>query len=72
MKITIDREVCIECVNCAAVCPEVFELKAGQKSAVKQKYRTGGPDEGEVGDNFDKCVSDAVEGCPVQAISAEK
>lgn len=72
MKITIDREACIECGNCASVCREVFELKAGQKSAVKQKYRTGGPGEGEVGENLDKCVSDAVDGCPVQAISAEK
>lgn len=45
MKITIDREACIECGNCASVCPEVFELRAGQKSAVKQKYRTTSPGE---------------------------
>ena len=72
MKVSIDREACIECGNCAAVCKEVFELKAGQKSAVKQKYRTSGPDTGEVGENLDKCVSDAAEGCPVQAITVEK
>lgn len=72
MKITIDREACIECGNCASVCPEVFELKAGQKSTVKQKYRTSDSGEGEVGENLGKCVSDAVEGCPVQAISTEK
>jgi ferredoxin len=72
MKIAIDREACIQCGNCASVCPEVFELKPGQKSAVKQKYRTGEPGEGETGGNLDKCVSDAVDGCPVQAITAEK
>ena len=72
MKVTIDREACIQCGNCATVCKEVFELKPGEKSAIRQKYRTTGPEEGEVGENLDKCISDAVEGCPVQAISTEK
>jgi ferredoxin len=29
-------------------------------------------DSTEVGENLGKCVSDATEGCPVQAISVEK
>jgi ferredoxin len=72
MKVSIDREACIEYGNCASFCKEVFELKAGQKSAIRQQYRTSGPETGEVGENLNKCVSDAVEGCPLQAISVEK
>jgi ferredoxin len=72
MKITIDRDGCIECGNCAATCKEVFELKVGDHSAIRQKYRTGGPGEGEVGENLNKCVNDAADGCPVAVINVEK
>jgi ferredoxin len=72
MKITIDRDGCIECGNCAATCGEVFELKPGDKSDIKPKYRAGGPDKGEAGDNLSKCVNDAADGCPVAVINVEK
>lgn len=72
MKITIDRDSCIECGNCAATCPEVFELKVGDRSSIKQKYRTGGPEKGEAGENLSKCVNDAADGCPVAVITVEK
>ncbi len=72
MKVTIDRDACIECGNCASVCKEVFILKPGEKSAIREKYRKDEPGTGEVGENLNKCVSDAEQGCPVQAITVER
>ena len=72
MKITIDRDGCIECGNCTSVCAEVFELKSGEPASIKEKYRTGAPDKGEAGENLDKCVNDAATSCPVAVITVEK
>ena len=62
MNIKIDQEKCIGCGSCTAVCPELFEL-AGEdnKAQVKEKKQV------EAGTN-DKCVQEAVDICPVQAI----
>ncbi len=72
MKVTIDRDGCIQCGNCAATCKEVFELKPGENASIKEKYQAGGPDKGEVGENLDKCVNDASTSCPVAVITVEK
>ncbi len=72
MKITIDRDGCIESGNCSAICAEVFELKMGDRASIKQKYQAGGPDKGEAGENLDKCVNDAAGSCPVTVITVEK
>ncbi|MEM4270680.1 MAG: ferredoxin [Candidatus Pacearchaeota archaeon] len=56
-KIIVDREKCIGCGACAAVCPgtfEMFEGKARVKKAEVKKIT---------------CEKDAAEGCPVGAIS---
>jgi len=56
--VTVDKEKCIGCGSCAAVCGEVFEIsdgkahvKAGQEGSVKP------------------CVKEATDVCPVDAIS---
>jgi ferredoxin len=73
MKIAIDRETCIECGSCEATCPEVFKLPSGEKSTVVEKYRINGLIEsGEVPANLETCAENAVENCPVNAISANK
>ncbi len=56
MKPKIDKKKCIGCGACAAVCPEVFEMK-GNKANVKVK-ETDNP-----------CAKDAASNCPVQAIT---
>lgn len=50
----VDTKKCVGCGACASICPKGFEIKAG-KAKVK--------------DPNAKCVDEAIEGCPVGAIS---
>lgn len=52
--VKVDKERCIGCGACAAVCPEGFEMVKG-KSQVKNAKA--------------KCIDDAIDACPVSAIS---
>ena len=60
MKPTVNRETCIGCGACEALCEKVFKLDADGKAAVipLENY-----------DELKDCVDDAVRGCPVNAIS---
>lgn len=62
-KIVLDKEKCIGCGACQAVCPKYFELAEDNKSQVKKE---------EIDQADINCLEDAVNGCPVQAISLEK
>jgi ferredoxin len=53
--VKVDREKCIGCGACVSICPEVFEMKDG-KAVVKSSTKA-------------KCVREAADSCPVQAIS---
>ena len=54
MAVKIDKNLCIGCGACAAICPEGFGLVDG-KAKLKDKNA--------------KCIAEAINGCPVQAIS---
>ena len=56
MTIKVDKEKCIGCGACAAVCPDVFEMKEGKAYVKKANSK-------------EDCVKDAEESCPVQAIA---
>ena len=71
MKIAINREECISCGVCEALCPEVFKLIEDGKSAITEKYRKDDPSKGEVGNELTTCVENARDSCPVQVISTE-
>lgn len=72
MKVTIDREGCIECGVCESICPDVFELKDNEKSRIVEKYRVGGdPATGEVNGDQVSCSKEAEEACPVTVIKTE-
>ena len=55
-KIKVDKEKCIGCGSCVAVCPKSFEMR-GDKAVVKKS-------------KIDKisCEKEAESTCPVQAI----
>ncbi len=59
-KVTIDKEACIGCGSCEAVCPSNFSMEKG-KASVKNK-------------TVDKleCSQTASESCPTDAIKIEK
>ena len=56
MTIKIDKEKCIGCGSCEAVCPEGFNLEDGKASVKNQKA---------------KCAKEAADACPAQAISVK-
>ncbi|MCW8965391.1 MAG: ferredoxin [Candidatus Pacearchaeota archaeon] len=53
----VDKTKCISCGMCASICSEVFEMDTDNKAHVKA-------------DKNLPCVKEAIESCPVNAISA--
>jgi len=58
-KPKVDEDLCIGCGVCSQVCPEVFEIGPDGKSKVKADA-----------DLNAACIQDAIDQCPVGAISA--
>lgn len=71
MKVHINRDECIGCAVCEALCPDVFKLIEDGKSSIIEKYQKGSPGEGEVADDVKACVENARDSCPVSVISTE-
>ena len=72
MKVTIDRDGCIECGVCEATCPKVFEVKTNEKAAVVETLRkSGNPAEGQIGNDLVSCAREAQDACPVSVIKVE-
>jgi len=69
MKISIDREGCIECGACEQTCSEIFVVESGQKASIVRKYQKDVPDVGEIPDTLVSCANEAAASCPVQVIS---
>lgn len=60
-KIVVDQELCIGCGGCVGVAPDYFKLNDEGKSEVIKDY-----DEADA-----KLIEEAVDSCPVQAISVK-
>lgn len=58
MKVKVDKETCIGCGTCAAVCDN-FEMKEG-KAVVKDKESDA------------DCNKEAADACPVDAITVDE
>jgi len=58
-NLTVDKDLCVGCGLCSQVCSDVFEMAADDKAGV-----IDGADL-----NAD-CVQDAIDQCPVAAITA--
>ncbi len=53
-RVSVDKEKCIGCGACAAICPDGFEMKDGKAYVKSQKA---------------KCTKEGADSCPVNAIS---
>ena len=62
MKPVVDEDLCIGCGNCEDECPEVFRLEDDGFAHVI----TLSP-----GEDLDDCVRNAIDSCPVDAISIQ-
>ncbi|MGI6192837.1 MAG: ferredoxin [Christensenellales bacterium] len=63
MKVTIDRDGCIECGLCAATCPDIFRMNDDDGKA-EVYHQPEGKDE-------EDCASEAADGCPVSVIHTD-
>lgn len=61
MKVNVNKDMCIGCGACAAVCPEVFEVGDDGYAVVKA----------EVTPELEQKTQDAMDGCPAGAIEKE-
>lgn len=70
LKVSIDREGCINCRNCWNTCPEFFEPNPKDTySQIISKYRIeNNPGEGEAPARLGEKVKKAADLCPVRII----
>jgi len=61
-KVEVNKDLCIGCGTCVSLCGNVFELGEDNKSHVKKNADLTGNE---------SCIKEAIDACPVQAISAE-
>jgi len=57
--VSVDKNKCIGCGACVAVCENVFEMKDGKSVVIKGQEKSKAT-----------CIKEAIESCPVEAISA--
>jgi len=71
MKIIHEREKCIGCGSCTALCPKFFEMADdGKAKLLNSEKNAEGNDELEVDDVG--CAQEAADACPVQCIRIGK
>ena len=64
-KIKLEREKCIGCGSCSALCPKYFEIIDDGKSHIKDSTKQ---DIEELEVAKIECAESAAEACPVQCI----
>ncbi len=62
MKVFVDEDICTLCGICADICPEVFELT--ETSCIVKLT--------EITEEIGERVKEAMESCPVEAITIEE
>ena len=61
MKAVVDKDLCTGCGLCEDTCPEVFEMKDDIATVKVSK----------VADDLIESCKEAVDGCPVEAITCD-
>jgi ferredoxin len=59
-KIIVDREACIGCGSCAAICPDNWEMEGDKSKPKKTQVSESG------------CNKEAADACPVQCIKIKE
>lgn len=70
MKIILDKEKCIGCGSCAAVCPDHFEMGSDGKAHLKDSSVKSGEEIKEIKE--EDCSGQARDICPVNVIKIIK
>jgi len=72
MKVVLEKQKCIGCGTCQALCARYFELGGDGKAVLKgsKAESVTGNDELELPEP--DCVLQAVDGCPVECIHIER
>ena len=68
IKIEHDRQNCIGCGACAAICPDYWSMEADGKSRVKNAKPEGANETAEFGDDAKEPNMGAAQSCPVTVI----
>lgn len=72
MKIILEREKCIGCGSCQALCPKYWEMGDDGKIELLSSTKKQGSEDYELEVNEIGCNQDAADSCPVQCIHIEK
>ena len=73
MKVKVNKDACIGCGACAAICDEVFELNDEGLSEVKVEENSENKEEFvSVKEELQDEVRDAADSCPTGAIEVEE
>ena len=71
MKVKVNRDACIGCGACAAICPDVFEIDdEGLSKVVNSDVKDENIDD--VKDENIDDVKDAIDSCPTGAIEEDE
>jgi len=70
--VTLEREKCIGCGTCAALCPKFWEMQGDGKSHLKGSEVNPKTGNEELEIKKIECNQDAADGCPVQIIHLNK
>lgn len=62
MKVEVNRDACIGCGACAAICDDVFEIDDEGLSEAKDV---------EISEDLEDAVREARDACPTEAISVQ-
>lgn len=68
MKIILDREKCIGCGSCVALCPKFFEMDEGGKAHLKKGELDNKTKEETLEVSKPECAEETIDVCPVECI----
>lgn len=72
MKVLHEREKCIGCGSCVAICPEFWEMGEDGKSFLKKSKVNPATGKYELEIDEPACNKEAANSCPAQIISISK